>query len=350
MHLPIKPICYDQDVDDGVVGDFTIMSRRLEWVDFTQPYMASNLDMLTSYGNATAKEFWIFLKPFSKELWYLILFLFFNTAIVIFLLEHSNPNFHRQGTSMNRQIADASSKLGRFTIMFWLITVLVITNSYGASMSSILTTNHLTPRFQSFSELLTSHLPIGYQNSSTIRTVLQNVYHVYPSNMVPLSSEKDYVQIMRDGRVAAVIDEAPYLDVFLSSKCGSYVKVGNIRTLGGFGFAFRKNSSLTNKISRCILELEESGELQNLKNHWTGVGECRKQDSPNQMSAENFRSMFLILGFLYIVCLVLKAPSLLRKALRKRSALAKVSADLRCIVDPMLEYDLAVLTSSTFTE
>lgn len=74
-------------VFDAAVGDITIVGTRTKIVDFTQPYAANGLVIvIPSKDNKSSA--WVFLKPFTMEMWCLTAAFFIVIGIVIWLLEH----------------------------------------------------------------------------------------------------------------------------------------------------------------------------------------------------------------------------------------------------------------------
>jgi ionotropic glutamate receptor len=77
---------------DAVVGDVTILANRLDYVEFTQPYIESGLSMIVPAkpeGSA-----WMFLKPFTWEMWVVTGAIMLYTMLIIWFLEHRfNPEF-----------------------------------------------------------------------------------------------------------------------------------------------------------------------------------------------------------------------------------------------------------------
>ena len=78
---------WSQEVD-GVVADLTMTSDRLRLVDFTQPYIQSSLQMIVPLQSRSEVRFWIFLTPFSWQLWIIIIALFIVTILAIFIVEY----------------------------------------------------------------------------------------------------------------------------------------------------------------------------------------------------------------------------------------------------------------------
>lgn len=79
---------------DSLVGDITILAKRSDLVDFTQPYQESGLTLIVTVKDDKS---WIFLKPFTKEMWALSFALLIYTVLVVWLLERqTNPEFQGQ--------------------------------------------------------------------------------------------------------------------------------------------------------------------------------------------------------------------------------------------------------------
>lgn len=88
---------------DAVVGDMTILEERLQYVDFTVPYAESGLSMIVP-AKSEASAF-MFMRPFTWELWMVTGAILIYTMLVVWLLEREpNPEF--QG-NWKRQISTA---------------------------------------------------------------------------------------------------------------------------------------------------------------------------------------------------------------------------------------------------
>jgi ionotropic glutamate receptor len=78
---------------DAVVGDMTIIEERLQYVDFTVPYAESGLTMIVPMK--TKESAWMFMKPFTWELWMVSYAILIYTMLVVWYLEREpNPEFH----------------------------------------------------------------------------------------------------------------------------------------------------------------------------------------------------------------------------------------------------------------
>lgn len=75
---------------DAVVGDITITSKRSMYGDFTLPYMMAGISMIVQVGDSHAMGFWWFLKPFTWDLWLLIIVLSWSNGCLVWYFEHEN--------------------------------------------------------------------------------------------------------------------------------------------------------------------------------------------------------------------------------------------------------------------
>ena len=87
---------------DAVIGDVTILANRSRYMEFTQPFAESHLTMLVT-ARPEGERAWMFLKPFTKELWAATGGILVYTVFVVWLLERkANPEF--QGRSWRHQL------------------------------------------------------------------------------------------------------------------------------------------------------------------------------------------------------------------------------------------------------
>lgn len=132
------------------------------------------------------------------------------------------------------------STLGRLVLIFWLFVVLIINSSYTASLTSILTVQQLSSRIQGIDSLVSSWEPIGIQDGSFVHRYLVDELHVAEGRLRVLRNEDEYVKALLQGPtrggVAAIVDELPYVELFLSNTRCLFTTVGQDFTKNGWGF------------------------------------------------------------------------------------------------------------------
>ena len=124
------------------------------------------------------------------------------------------------------------SNLSKFVVIVWLFAVLILTSSYTASLSSMLTVNRL--------QMLRKGSFIGYQKGSLAREVVNNL-NFGDSSLKAYGSIEAYAHALTEGSkkggVSAIIDEIPYIKLFLAQYGDQYTMIEpEYLTTNGFGF------------------------------------------------------------------------------------------------------------------
>ncbi|CDY65624.1 BnaCnng48020D [Brassica napus] len=269
-------------VFDAVVGDIAIVKRRIRIVDFTQPYIESGLVVVAAVTKLNDTP-WAFLRPFTPPM--------FTFSTMFFS--------HRENTV---------STLGRVVLLIWLFVVLIITSSYTASLTSILTVQQLNSPIKGVDTLMSSSERVGFQVGSYAENYMIDELNIARSRLVALGSPKEYATALQNGTVSAIVDERPYVDLFLSEFCGFAIR-GQAFTRSGWGFAFPRDSPLAVDMSTAILGLSETGKLQKIHDKWLSKSNCsnlngsQSDDDPEQLKLRSFWGLFLLCGIACFIAL-----------------------------------------------
>lgn len=142
-------------------------------------------------------------------------------------------------------------------LLLWLFVVLILSSSYTASLTAILTVEQLTLGIQGLDSLVKSDKPIGFQTGSFVENYLiglkvnKNRLRDYDS----LLKYKKTLDLGPDrGGVAAIVDELPYVELFLAADCKNYAIAGQVFTKSGWGFAFPRGSGLVDRDFKKVTE------------------------------------------------------------------------------------------------
>ncbi|XP_049413303.1 glutamate receptor 3.7 [Solanum stenotomum] len=324
------------DVFDAAVGDIAIVTNRTRMVDFTQPYVSTGLVIVAPIDTSKSSA-WVFLKPFTLEMWGVTALSFLIIAVVIWILEHRvNEDFRgppkRQITTMflfsfstlfKTNQENTVSTLGRMVMVVWLFLLLVITSSYTASLTSILTVQQLASPITGIDSLIASNSFIGYQVGSFAYSYLKDILNIAPSRLKSLRSPEEFEAALRQGSgnggVMAIVDELPYMELFLQNRTDFGI-IGRPFTKSGWGFAFKKDSPLANDMSTAILKLAESGKLQEIHEKWfcqLGCPTDRRKDSmPDQLHLSSFWALYLLSGAVTVLALLIFLLKSIRQYIR----------------------------------
>lgn len=315
---------YDQLVDyvinqtfDAVVGDVTILADRSNFVDFTQPYAESGLSMLVPQKHEAQRP-WMFMKPFTLSMWIATFSIMFYTMIVVWYIEHQTneqfkgPRKDQLATAIwftfsTLFFAHKESVKSNFTktvVMVWLFVVFIVTSSYQASLTSMLTVPKLEPNVTDVQWLRRTNATIGCDLDSFVNDYLQNVLGL--RNLKNITTEEAYPGEFESGNITAAFLELPYQKVFLREYCNKYTAVGPTYRNGGLGFVFQKGSPIAHDFSKAILTLQENGKLRKLEEEWFESSmNCSSADDsgkPESLRFESFWGLYLISGSTSTIC------------------------------------------------
>ncbi|KAF3796308.1 Glutamate receptor 2-7 [Nymphaea thermarum] len=315
---------YNQLVDqvilgkyDAVVGDVTIIANRSNYVDFTLPYTESGVSLLVPMEAEHKKSVFVFSKPLTAELWITSGSFFVFTGLVVWLLEHRiNPAF--RGTPLEQigvtfyfafstmvfaHKERLQSNLARFVVIVWVFVVLILTSSYTASLTSILTFQQLRPTVTSIQSLVRNGDYIGYLEGSFVPSLLERM-NVDKSKLREYSTAEQYKEGLTRGSggggVSAIVDEIPYIKLFLAKYCTGFSMVGPTYKTGGFGFVFPKGSPFVADISRAVLNITEGDSMASIQRAWFERSEAcadpNQEVNSNSLTFSSFWGLFLITG------------------------------------------------------
>ncbi|KAM7257037.1 hypothetical protein ACFE04_012778 [Oxalis oulophora] len=319
---------------DAVVGDVAIVTNRTKLVDFTQPYIESGLVVVAPVRKMKSSAL-AFLQPFTPLMWAVTGILFLVVGAVVWILEHRiNDEFRGPpkqqfvtmlwfsfSTMFFAHRENTVSTLGRFVLIIWLFVVLIINSSYTASLTSILTVQQLSSPIKGIDSLITSNDHIGYQVGSFAENYMIEELSIPRSRLLPLGTPEEYASALEKGLVSAIVDERPYVDLFLSQHCHFSIR-GQEFTKSAWGFAFPRDSPLAIDMSTAILTLSENGELQKIHDKWLSKkGLCPSQgsdDDTDQLHLGSFLGLFLICGTACFLALAIYFCSMLRSYIRHK--------------------------------
>ncbi|CAA6662293.1 unnamed protein product [Spirodela intermedia] len=302
---------------DAVVGDVTILANRSRFVDFTLPFTDSGVTMVVPITDGQSKSAWVFIKPLSGDLWLASGCFVVFTGLVVWFLEH-RVNEEFRGVPSNQvgtvfyfafstlvfaHREKVVSNFSRFVVIIWVFVVLILTSSYTASLTSMLTVQQLQPTVSDLSDLIKRNERVGYLNDSFMPELLKQL-KVNNNRIIAYSSPDEYAAALdkgtANGGAGAIVDEIPYLKVFLSKYCcGKYAMVGPTYKTNGFGFVFPKGSPFLPDISRAVLNVTEGKMFAMLEEELYGVGIPLDKSfnvASSSLKLSNFRGLFLITG------------------------------------------------------
>ncbi|KAF9672419.1 hypothetical protein SADUNF_Sadunf11G0039700 [Salix dunnii] len=286
---------------DAAIGDITILSKRAKFVEFTQPFAESGLSMIVPLK--TEDTTWLFLKPFSLDMWIVSGALLIYTMLTICLW------LHFAGERLY-------SNFTRVVVVAWLFVVFILTTSYIASLTSKLTVQRLEPNFSEFQKLKNNKLNVGCDNDSFILEYLEDVLGFDNDKIKLFNLEND--ETFERNKIVAAFVELPYGKLFLNQYCKSYTSTRSTYRFGGFGFAFQKGSPIAADFSREILRLSEDGNITSLEEKWFvplhGCLTSASNKNAESLSLNSFKGIYIVSAAISAICFLLSLIRLLRNS------------------------------------
>ncbi|XP_078281124.1 glutamate receptor U1 [Rhinoraja longicauda] len=299
---------------DLAFAPLTITRMRENDFDFTRPFMSVGISIMARKDSkelAKSSRLFQFLSPFATETWFSLLFAFLLTCFCMFLAarlspgEWNEPQVERNRFSLldsfwfgigalTLQGAEPHPKAlsTRIIAAVWWLFVIIFLVTYATNYGASLNSEKQGPQIKSFSDLAKqSEIEYGtIGGGSTFNFFKQSKIRVYQEIYSAMSSKGDsaLVRTMSEGteRVLssnyALIGETATIDLAVANNC-NLMRVPDVAAMRGYGLATRLGDPLKYNLSLVILELEESGHLNQLKAKWWRSS-CSEEDSSNQWS------------------------------------------------------------------
>ncbi|PNT64642.1 hypothetical protein BRADI_4g30810v3 [Brachypodium distachyon] len=299
---------------DIVIGDITIRYNRTFYVDFTLPYTESGIAMVVPVRDNINKNTWIFLKPLAPGMWFGSIVFFIYTGVVVLVLEFLGNNKNVRGPipkqlgivmffSIFEEKELVQRFLSRIVLMVWLFFLMVLTSSYTASLTSMLTVQQLQPTVTDVHELLKTGECVGYHRGSYVKGLLEEL-GFDKSKIKAYDSPEDFHNALsrgsNNGGIAALVHEVPYIKLFLANHCKGYTMVGPIYKAAGFGYALSKGNPLLGDISKAILNVTGGDIMIEIGKKWIGDQDNCQNVGPvtgsSRLTFANFRGLFIFTG------------------------------------------------------
>ncbi|KAL1202266.1 Glutamate receptor 2.6 [Cardamine amara subsp. amara] len=301
---------------DGAVGDTTILANRSTYVDFALPYSETGVVFVVPLKDEREKGAWVFLKPLTMELWFLTAGAFFYIGLIVWIYEYkteANPTERKLTGQISNVLYFSFSALffahrkpsesgfTRALVVVWCFVLLILTQSYTATLTSMLTVQELRPTVRHMDDLRKSGDNVGYQTGSfTFERLKQMKFE--ESRLKTYNSPQEmrelFLKKSSNGGIDAAFEEVAYIKIFMAEYCSEYSIIEPKYKADGFGFAFPLGSPMVSDISRQILNITEGETMTAMENKWSvGDRHCPESttpDSPIRLNHHSFKALFSI--------------------------------------------------------
>ncbi|XP_016679139.1 glutamate receptor 2.8 [Gossypium hirsutum] len=272
---------------DAAVGEITILANRSQHVDFTLPYLQSDVSMVVKSKDDERNNMWIFLKPLSWDLW-------LTTGVAFVCTGEKIIN-----------------NLSKFVLIIWIFVVLILTQSYTASLASMLTVQRLEPTIIDIDELKMNGDFVGYETGSFVKDLLVKQLDFDESKLRDHGTAEEFDKALskgsQNGGVGAIFGARHCVNLFLAKYCDKYMIVGPTYNTDGLGFAFPRGSPLVPVISRAILSVIENKSKMDAMEHkyFSHLKACQTTISSSSLGLYSFGGLFIITAVASVSSLII---------------------------------------------
>lgn len=261
---------------DVGVGAISVTSKREEVIDFSQPFYESGLQVLIAGGGGSFADniFQLIKNLFSLELigmFLLLMAAMFVISHLVWRYEHKVngdqwPEDYKSGiwesfwwTLSTLLVGGADNKGpvgigGRIVAIVWMLLSIVLVSLLTASFTTTLTINTLKGDINGPGDL--PGRKVATVKGSTTETWL----NAKGAKVIPLDDAVACIAALRDGKVQAVVYDAPVLQYEAAKLNDEKLQmVGPVFERQNYAFALQQDSPLREKLNQAILTMHERG-------------------------------------------------------------------------------------------
>ncbi|KAH1047676.1 hypothetical protein J1N35_038460 [Gossypium stocksii] len=224
---------------DVAIGDIVTTAGHNQHVEFSLPYLEPGFMMVVRAKTDELNNFWLFLTPFTPQLWVMIAAFYVLLGTITWIIEgqyEDGPNFLEALFFLQRR--PAKNIGSRIVINVWIFMVLILTQVYTNMITTMLTSSQQgEPSISNVDSLRQANATIGCNGQSQTIWLLLKVLEFKQRN-ITIASMNDYEEALSSGSIKAAFILTPYAKVFLAKHCAHFTEIKSTHheNLGNFGF------------------------------------------------------------------------------------------------------------------
>ncbi|XP_069943792.1 glutamate receptor-like [Cherax quadricarinatus] len=309
------------------LGPFAVTPQRANAIDFSVAVHSDNQAIIMTRPTLQ-NDIAGFLKPFSKEVWILIIMSLLSVSLAMVLLEALEGWIFSITTRkavpkilmwMLQTLTQENPRWlpkwdgSRLIVITWLLASFVFTSSYSGILTAMLTVPRVTIPIDSLADLVAqSHLPWRLESGAMMLTYLQESEDevrrkAFTGMSATIPDCWSARQGIASGKFAAICDETTMRksiswDFSTSGQCHLYIARERVYSNLMMCLAFKINSTYLEKANSIIEMLRDTGVLSKwLENEITNTSQCLRPPAYDRGHGIQPLGLDLILGPLLIV-------------------------------------------------
>ena len=272
---------------DIVVGDVIVTSARRKFVDFSIAFYDNTFSVIIQKSSSLQLEFFAYLKPFSREVWVVLLVACVYAAVLFWILERQT-NAVLRDESILSSIAmsiwysigtllgygagfNAETGAGRLLTLALYMLCLAMVATYTANLASDLTLLKSNTIISGVNDLKNGKIPfnrIGIVMNSAYEDYFLREISLGSRNFYPLPTLDSIYPNLLDGHIDASIMDAGLLEYAINTLYCNLTLVGTTFNPTSYAIVVPKGWLYLETLDVNILRLKESGFFEGLVNKW----------------------------------------------------------------------------------
>lgn len=270
---------------DVAVTNITITEHRSELVDFTQPWYATGLRIMTSdkikSGSSGLIQGLRDAGHLQVYFWMALIVLVLTFIVTVFdrKTDKEFPRNWKDGIAESFyfvMVLVTNGKVtrknpfgwyGRIISGLWLLIGVLIVAYVTSSITSVMTTLSINGEINSLADIQDNKVAVIAGSVSEDYVLEKGI------NYVPCSDMDDALTKLNEGDILAIIGDAQVLEYYAFVNSNDPVKVvGKMFKPDNFAFATPRNSKWTRPITLELLKTHENGYIGQLRSKYFGKG------------------------------------------------------------------------------
>ncbi|CAF1259069.1 unnamed protein product [Rotaria sordida] len=314
-------------VYDIVIGDVTVTATRRKFVDFSNTIFDNSLRIIIRKTTDVNIDLFSFLKPFSWNLWLLLLCTLIYAGILIYIIERQD-NETLQNQSILSQIAmyvwysfgnivgygvefHTNTGAGRLLTAGLYILSLILVASYTANLASDLTIAKSKSIISGIDDIKNGKIPFNrigiLVDSATEEYYLREISNG-ARNYYPLHSLNEAYSSLLTNMIDAAFWDSGAVEYATNNIYCNLTLIGNDFDKSVFAIVTPQKWLYAQDLDVNILSLREAGDIEKLRQKWFQAKTCSdSSEISTAIKIEAISGLFLVFGVISILSLLLFA-------------------------------------------
>ncbi|CAF1282241.1 unnamed protein product [Rotaria sordida] len=312
---------------DVAIGDITVTAKRREIVDFSTSIFENSLRIIVRQTKTVHIDLLSYLRPFSLNLWLILLICLVYAAVLLCILERPNNEalqnrsiISSSGMSMWYSIgtimgygADfhVQTAAGRLLTIGLYLLSLVLVATYTANLASDLTISKSKDSISGIDDIKNGKISfsrIGILVESSVEDYYLREISEGVRNYYPMKTQNELFNSLLNNLIDASISDISAIEYYTNNVYCNLTFVGKDFAPSSYGIAYPKQWLYGKDLDVIILSLRESGVLDDLKEKWFDKNVCQDSSSSyvsTSINMEQMSGLFVTFGLISILSLVL---------------------------------------------